>query len=496
MAWITALLERQDARAAEQRREDQLRFTAELERLAQAQRDRDERHAAELRLRDEMVTSELRRHETDTAALRQHYDATTRHLTQLHTATLDALRQPATPVTPPTVAPANSAPGPPAAPASSAPLSAAAAPSVVTTGAPSASAAPPAATGPSATPTRPRTPPPAARALFAAARQVQPDSPLNDISEFFRRALIPDTDEDSVIPQHVYPAELSAQGRETMLKEALHTGPHAMGVDVPGTLIPTLLRNVHRVQFVPPPAPSLPTSWLEERRSSRPRSSPAASTPVLDPSSLLAFSRSWATWQRHAWSCATYGSRNAVEAGTALATCYNTVHTLHAERPWSEVRAWILFTIGLWMRTHMLIAQEIPDLWPYILRAAAHHRGSAAPAALPRRPRAQPPPTSTAAPSRSRITDDIPPRQRDYTCVDCSTVGWTRICCPVCHPDRPGAREWNDAFATGSHSRDTYRFGFTSQAAMEQHKNRNRSSAAASATSTTANSKPPAPSRG
>ena len=81
--------------------------------------------------------------------------------------------------------------------------------------------------------------------------------------------------------------------RVTLLQDALFTGPHAMGVDVPGTVFTALLRHASRVQFVSPPAPQQPLhAWLNERSSARTRPAAATDAPLFNPTSINEFNRS------------------------------------------------------------------------------------------------------------------------------------------------------------------------------------------------------------
>lgn len=464
--WVNALLQHQSSLAADTRDRERRRFREELDRLERAQRESDARHTAELLRRDEILAAELRRRDTEAASLRQQQ-------AQLQAATLDALRRAAPP-------------------AAAAAAGAGHAPPASSYCAPSASSSSAAQATSSAA--RPGTPPSAAaRALFDAALLDYSESPL---SEFFRRALDPDADADSVIPPHVFPADLPEDQREALAQDALLTGPNAMGIDIPGTLLTALIRHASRVQFIPPPTQQPLNEWLNERRNPRSRTTVATAASLFNPDSITAFNRSWATWQRHTWGRGTYGSRNAVEAGTAFATFINTVHTMDRDMDWVVVRAWILFTLGLWMRTHMLVPVEIPELTPYIRRAAARQRDFAATQPPTRATRRDPSATAGGTPAaRASFTDDIPPRGRRYTCNVCNTLGWTHLCCPICHPDRPGAAAWIAEFDAGRHSRTEYSYGFPSVDAMQAH-HRRRDAANNAAPASHQDKKPPPPKRG
>ena len=147
------------------------------------------------------------------------------------------------------------------------------------------------------------------------------------------------------------------------------------------------------------------------------------------------------------------------------------------------------------MRTQLLLRDEIPGLWPYLVAALETSVV----------PPGKPPPAynsafrRTGGEPRTPVRDveaDTPPRDARYTCYTCRTVGWTARCCPVCNPTRPGASVWLEAFNTGTQSD-----ALVTTARVK----RNSSAAAAAPVTTTAtatpvkqndDSKPPAKPKG
>ena len=264
----------------------------------------------------------------------------------------------------------------------------------------------------------------------------------------------------SVVPGNL-PEEASTDEELADRVEEALSGATGMLLSLPRPLLLSLPTHMQRLRYSPPPAKGADTlaSWASPAPSRRvPRSSPVsadAAPTIFNAKSLVQFYERVPRWQHGMWhgqvnNAPIIGARQAIAAGRAIATFLVTVNRMAATRPFSEVAAWLAFVNGVWMRTHLLLCNEIPGLWPYLVAAL----GSAVPPG-------KPPPAYNSAfrraggepstPARD-VEADTPPRDARYTCYTCRTQGWTARCCPVCNPTRPGASAWLDAFRNGTQS--------------------------------------------